>query len=171
MLVDDHLERPSRATRLRLKARSNIIFECECGSHILMLAIRHHDVHIYLRWAKGTHPSKDEWSTASRRCAAAHGAGAAKVSESERTATYKGTLGPTPTPRPRPLLELGWDEAINRTMSVPLRQPTNAPSFDPFHPCKRNGSSSDEPSAPTDHQVSYPRPRGTLSGSLHPNIR
>ena len=32
-----------------------------------------------------------------------------------------------------PQLEVG-NEAINRTIPVPLRQPTNAPSFGPFHP-------------------------------------
>jgi hypothetical protein len=46
MIVDDGLERPPRPTRLRFKACCYVIFECESGSHIMMLYDMHHDVYL-----------------------------------------------------------------------------------------------------------------------------
>jgi hypothetical protein len=44
MIVDDRFKRPSCLTRLRLQARGHIVFERKGSSHIMMLAIKHHDV-------------------------------------------------------------------------------------------------------------------------------
>ena len=45
-VVDDFAKRPSRLSGLGLQLRGHIVVEGQSGSHILMLAIRHHDVNL-----------------------------------------------------------------------------------------------------------------------------
>ena len=43
-LVDDVAEGPPGAARFRLELGRHIVVQSECGSHVLMLQTRHHDV-------------------------------------------------------------------------------------------------------------------------------
>ncbi len=43
-LVDQRLEGTARPARLGSQPRGDIVFECQCGAHTMMLDTRHHDV-------------------------------------------------------------------------------------------------------------------------------
>lgn len=47
-VVHNISERPARPAGLRLELAGNVLIECQCRAHVMMLDIRHHDINTLL---------------------------------------------------------------------------------------------------------------------------